>query len=84
MRGDDTNQSSIRSWLSPKQRVLRDHLWSPTHVMADVVLKGLPSRFVLVLSPYQSPLDSPPKLLSVLLCFGDRPLPFGPLGPVRD
>jgi hypothetical protein len=45
MRGTDTQQSAMFSYVSPEDRVPADHPLRPIRLMADVALKALSSAF---------------------------------------
>ena len=67
MRGPDTQQSSMFSYLSPEQRVPADHPLRPIRGMVDEVLKGLSSAFARLYSSFGRPSIPPEKLLRALL-----------------
>jgi hypothetical protein len=45
MRGKDTQQSSMFSYVSPERRVPADHPLRPIRAMVDMALKGLSRSF---------------------------------------
>ena len=67
MRGKDTQQSAMFSYLSPEQRVPADHPLRPIRVMVDVVLKGLSRSFGRMYIDFGRPSIAPEKLLRALL-----------------
>src|SRR3984885_10332075 len=67
MRGKDTQQSAMFSYLSPEQRVPADHPLRPIRVMVDVVLKGLSGSFGKLFIDWGRPSIAPEKLLRALL-----------------
>ena len=74
MRGKDTQQSAMFSYISAERRVLADHPLRPIRAMVDVALKGLSQSFgqLYGLGPA---LDCAGKLLRVLLLQSIRPVP---------
>jgi hypothetical protein len=48
MRGKDTPQSAMFSYLSPEDRVPADHPWRPVRLMADMALEALSPVFALM------------------------------------
>jgi len=67
MRGTDTQQSSMFSYLSPEERVPAKHPLRPIRLMVDDVLKSLSSAFSRLYSAYGRPSIPPEKLLRALL-----------------
>ncbi len=67
MRGTDTQQAAMFSYLSPEQRVPLDHPLRPMRAMAETVLKALSPQFATLYS-HTGRLSIPPgKLLRALL-----------------
>ena len=67
MRGTDTQQSAMFSYLSPEQRVPANHPLRQIRVMVDVVLKILSPTFNRMYSAFGRPSIPPEKLLRALL-----------------
>jgi transposase len=67
MRGSDTQQSSMFSYVSPEGRVPERHPLRPIRVMVDVALAALSSRFDAMYSAMGRPSIAPEKLLRALL-----------------
>jgi transposase len=67
MRGLDHQQSAMFSYLSPEQRVPRDHPLRILRQLADAALKGLSPRFERMYSEIGRPSIPPEKLLRALL-----------------
>lgn len=67
MRGVDTQQSSMFSYLSPEERIPVNHPLRPIRVMVDAVLAGLSARFERMYSAFGRPSIAPEKLLRALL-----------------
>jgi transposase len=67
MRGPDTQQSSMFSYLSPEERVPAKHPLRPIRVMVDEVLKALSPDFSGLYSTFGRPSIPPEKLLRALL-----------------
>jgi transposase len=67
MRGTDTQQSAMFSYLSPDQRVPSNHPLRRIRVMVDAALKSLSSAFTRMYSSYGRPSIPPEKLLRALL-----------------
>lgn len=67
MRGVDTQQSSMFSYLSPEERIPVNHPLRPIRVMVDAVLTGLSARFERMYSAFGRPSIAPEKLLRALL-----------------
>ena len=67
MRGDDTRQGSMWSYISPEQRVPQDHPLRPIRAMVDQALEDLSPRFALRYSHTGRPSIPPEQLLRALL-----------------
>jgi transposase len=67
MRGRDRQQSSMFSYFSAEQRVLKDHPLRPIRVMADAALAELGARFDEMYAGGGRPSIAPEKLLRALL-----------------
>src|SRR6202790_4049194 len=67
MRGQDTQQSTMFSYLSPEKRVLADHPLRRIRPMVDVALKALSPSFDEMYSALGRPSIAPEKLLKALL-----------------
>jgi len=67
MRGQDTQQSAMFSYLAPAQRVPTNHPLRPIRRMVDVALKALSKSFDKIYSAYGRPSIPPEKLLRALL-----------------
>lgn len=67
MRGDDTQQGHMWSYIQPEQRVPQDHPLRPVRAMVDQALKALSPRFALLYSPTGRPSIPPEQLLRALL-----------------
>jgi len=67
MRGTDTQQSSMFSYLSPEDRVPAKHPLRPIRSMVDVALKNLSPVFAALYSSMGRPSIAPEKLLRALL-----------------
>jgi transposase len=67
MRGRDTQQSAMFSYLSPEQRVPADHPLRPIRVMVDLALKALSPSFDEMYAAFGRPSIAPEKLLRALL-----------------
>jgi transposase len=67
MRGPDTQQSSMFSYLSPEERVPAKHPLRPVRLMVDDALKPLSPAFSRLYSAYGRPSIPPEKLLRALL-----------------
>jgi transposase len=67
MRGRDRQQSSMFSYFSAEQRVLKDHPLRPIRVMADTALAELGARFDEMYASGGRPSIAPEKLLRALL-----------------
>jgi len=62
MRGKDTQQSAMFSYLSPEQRVPAEHPLRPIRTMADVAFKGLSRSFGRIYVDWGRPSIAPEKL----------------------
>src|ERR1700690_1750253 len=67
MRGTDTQQSSMFSYLSPEQRVPANHPLRPIRLMVDDALKSLSPAFSRLYSAFGRRSIPPEKLLRALL-----------------
>src|SRR5471030_2090958 len=67
MRGRDTQQTAMFSYLSPEQRVPADHPLRPIRKMVDLALKGLSPAFEQMYAAFGRPSIAPEKLLRALL-----------------
>ncbi|MGO9894399.1 MAG: IS5 family transposase [Bryobacteraceae bacterium] len=67
MRGPDTQQSSMFSYLSPEERVPAKHPLRPIRLMVDDALQALSPVFSRLYSVYGRPSIPPEKLLRALL-----------------
>src|SRR5262249_23672871 len=67
MRGTDTQQSSMFSYLSPEERVPAEHALRPIRVIVDDALKVLSPAFSRLYSVFGRPSIAPEKLLRALL-----------------
>ncbi len=67
MRGGDTQQSHMWSYIQPEQRVPQDHPLRPIRAMVDQALKALSPRFALLYSYTGRPSIPPEQLLRALL-----------------
>src|SRR5213078_247804 len=67
MRGTDTQQSSMFSYLSPEERVPANHPLRPIRLMIDDALKALSPAFSRLYSAIGRPSIPPEKLLRALL-----------------
>lgn len=67
MRGQDTEQAQVFSYLSPEQRVPPDHPLRPIRRMTDAALARLSERFEEMYSWTGRPSIAPEKLLRALL-----------------
>ena len=66
MRGDDTQQGHMWSYIQPQQLVPQDHPLRPIRGMADQALKDLSPRFTLLYSHTGRPSIPPEQLLRAL------------------
>ena len=67
MRGRDTQQTAMFSYLSPEQRVPADHPLRRIRKMVDLALKGLSPAFDQMYVAFGRPSIAPEKLLRALL-----------------
>src|SRR5216117_223100 len=67
MRGTDTQQSSMFSYLSPEERVPEKHPLRPIRLIGDDALKALSPAFSALYSAFGRPSIPPEKLLRALL-----------------
>src|SRR3954464_15450577 len=67
MRGKDTQQSAIFSYLSPEQRVPLDHPLRAVRTMVDGALKGLSRSFTHLYADWGRRSIAPERLLRALL-----------------
>src|SRR5580693_4641006 len=67
MRGKDTQQSAMFSYVSAERRVPADHPLRPIRAMVDVALKGLSRSFGRMYPDWGRPSIAPEKLLWALL-----------------
>ena len=67
MRGSDTQQSSMFSYLSPEERIPGNHPLRPIRMMVDAVLVVLSPCFERMYSAFGRPSIAPEKLLRALL-----------------
>src|SRR5262249_59816918 len=67
MRGDDRNDAGLYSYISPEQRVPKDHPLRPVRRMVDKVLDDLSPQFETLYSRVGRPSIAPEKLLRALL-----------------
>lgn len=67
MRGLDTQQSTLFSYLSPEMRVPADHPLRPIRLMVDRLLVRLDPQFEKMYSAMGRPSIAPEKLLRALL-----------------
>src|ERR1700747_2613391 len=67
MRGNDQQQGHVFSYISPEQRVRKDHPLRPIRTMVDKVLKELSPEFAKMYSQVGRPSIPPEQLLRALL-----------------
>src|SRR5271155_731599 len=67
MRGKDTQQSAMFSYVSPERRVPADHPLRPIRTMVDAALQGLSKSFEEMYPDWGRPSIAPEKLLRALL-----------------
>src|SRR3989304_7925697 len=67
MRGDDSKQEAMFSYVSPEQRVPQDHPLRPIREMVDGILKEMSPRFARLYSDGGRPSIAPERLLRALL-----------------
>jgi transposase len=67
MRGKDTQQSAMFSYISPEERVPADHPLRPIRLMTDLALEALSPVFNRMYAAFGRPSIAPEKLLRALL-----------------
>src|ERR1700688_2127035 len=67
MRGDDEQQLDVFSYVSPEQRIPREHPLRPIRAMADGALRELQRKFGKLYAKTGRPSIAPEKLLRALL-----------------
>jgi transposase len=67
MRGTDTVQADIFSYISPEQRVPKDHPLRPVRILVNEALQALSAEFDRMYSDMGRPSIAPEKLLRALL-----------------
>ena len=67
MRGGDTQQGGMWSYIQPERRVPQDHPLRPIRAMVDQALRDLSPRFALLYSHTGRPSIPPEQLLRALL-----------------
>ncbi len=67
MRGQDTQQAALFSYISPEERVPADHPLRPIRSMVDKALHALSPRFQALYSPLGRPGIPPERLLRALV-----------------
>jgi transposase len=67
MRGNDQRQSHVFSYLSPEQRVRKDHPLRPIRTMVDDILKQLSPQFNRMYAKVGRPSIPPEQLLRAQL-----------------
>lgn len=67
MRGGDQQQAGMFSYVSPEQRIPKDHPLRAVRGMADTALKALTRRFSLMYAKTGRPSIAPERLLRALL-----------------
>ena len=67
MRGIDTTQSAMFSYISPEQRVPKDHPLRQIRTLCDIALKALSREFEEMYSDIGRPSIAPEKLLRALV-----------------
>ena len=67
MRGEDEKQDAVFSYVSPEERVLRDHPLRPVRKLVDQVLKEMSPQFARLYSKVGRPSIPPERLLRGLL-----------------
>lgn len=67
MRGDDQQQLAVFSYVSPEERIPKDHPLRPVRAMADDALRDLQCRFSKLYAKTGRPSIAPEKLLRALL-----------------
>jgi transposase len=67
MRGDDQQQLAVFSYVSPEERIPKDHPLRPVRAMADDALRELQCHFGKLYAKTGRPSIAPEKLLRALL-----------------
>ena len=67
MRGEDEKQDAVFSYVSPAERVLRDHPLRPVRKLVDQALKEMSPQFARLYSKVGRPSIPPERLLRGLL-----------------
>src|SRR3970282_1077340 len=67
MRGDDSKQDAMFSYLSPEQRVPQDHPLRPIRQRVNAILRDLSPRFSRLYAKRARPSMAPEKVLRALL-----------------
>jgi transposase len=67
MRGEDSKQEAMFSYVSPEQRVPQDHPLRPLREMVDGILKEMSGRFARLYADRGRPSIAPERLLRALL-----------------
>ena len=67
MRGSDQHQTHVFSYLSPEQRVRKDHPLRPIRTMVDEILKQLSPQFDKMYAKVGRPSIPPEQLLRAQL-----------------
>jgi transposase len=67
MRGTDTTQAYIFSYISPEQRVPKNHPLRPVRILVNEALEALSREFDEMYSDMGRPSIAPEKLLRALL-----------------
>ena len=67
MRGEDEKQDAVFSYVSPEERVPRDHPLRPVRKPVDQVLKEMSPQFARLYSKVGRPSIPPERLLRGLL-----------------
>ena len=67
MRGEDSKQEAMFSYVSPEQRVPQDHPLRPVREMVDTILQEMSPRFARLYADVGRPSIAPERLLRALL-----------------
>ncbi len=67
MRGEDSKQAAMFSYVSPERRVPADHPLRPVRGMVDTILREMSGRFARLYSSVGRPSIAPERLLRALL-----------------
>src|SRR6202047_1865398 len=67
MRGEDSKQEAIFSYLSPEKRVPAEHPLRPVRALVDTVLEEMSPRFARLYAEVGRPSIAPERLLRALL-----------------